>query len=83
MSKKLTLDALRHLSENKQKELSKRDPANKDIQVIMVWVHVDRRRAKNTFCAFFWISSVPKTSLTSWYAKPAAWGYATQSRQLK
>ena len=35
MSNKLTLDALRNLRAQKQKELSKRDPSNKDIQVIV------------------------------------------------
>lgn len=32
---KLTLDALRALREQKQKEVDRRDPANKDIQVIV------------------------------------------------
>ncbi|NLL84533.1 MAG: (2Fe-2S) ferredoxin domain-containing protein [Lentisphaerae bacterium] len=53
MSKKLTLDALRQLREDKQKELSKRDPANKDIQVIIgMGTCGIAAGAKNTFAAF-------------------------------
>ena len=34
MSNKLTLDALRSLREQKQRELAKRDPSNKEMQII-------------------------------------------------
>lgn len=35
MSKKLTLDALRSLRDEKQKEIVKRDPSNKEMQIIV------------------------------------------------